>query len=309
MPKLFLDSGAYSAYTNKTQVNINDYMEFIKEHEDEIEVYANLDDIGSAEKTWENQRIMESEGFHPIPVYHLSDAEDPYLRMAMEYDYFAVGGLASAKGRALKPFIANIFRQVCIEKNDYYPTHKVHGFGIATPEIITMFPWYSIDSTSWVMYGRYGIILTPSIKYGEITYKDPPYAVPISYRSKAMGQERKHLVNYKKTDLAWVKKYIQEKGFDIGETEIKVVDSKYKLKDNENWVKETAETEDGFISYGGPRKVEVTISPGLSNNGELRDRFNLLYFLELEKFIPKYPWRWVPPSVALNEFSFKSDVL
>lgn len=297
MPKLFLDSGAYSAYENKTSVNIYEYIRYIKTHEKEIEAYANLDDIGSPEKTWKNQRIMEEEGLHPIPVYHLNEKEDPYLRMAMEYDYFAVGGLASAKGRALRPFLTNIFRQVCVKKNDYYPTHKIHGFGIATPEIITLFPWYSVDSTSWVMYGRYGIILTPSIKYGKITFKDPPYAIPISFRSKAMNQERKHLVNYKITGLGWVKEYIKYKGFEIGKSEIKKVGMNYKLEKGENWVKSIVKSSGVVVKEIEDKShVEVVIYPGLCNDGALRDSFNLLYFLDLEKNLPRYPWRWVPPS-------------
>ena len=31
--ELFLDSGAFSAWTQKVEINIQDYIEFIKEHE------------------------------------------------------------------------------------------------------------------------------------------------------------------------------------------------------------------------------------------------------------------------------------
>ena len=41
--KIFVDSGAFSAYQNKTTVNIQDYISFVKNHLHEIETYANLD--------------------------------------------------------------------------------------------------------------------------------------------------------------------------------------------------------------------------------------------------------------------------
>jgi hypothetical protein len=130
-------------------------MDFIREHENEIETYANLDSIGSAKQTWKNQAIMEANGFHPIPVYHLDEPKE-YLKKCMKYDYFAVGGLASAKGRSLKPFLINVFRELCTKESDYYPTHKVHGFGITTPSIITAFPWYCMTEEDHTVLTKKG---------------------------------------------------------------------------------------------------------------------------------------------------------
>lgn len=53
--ELFLDSGAYSAWSQKTKINLKKYIKFIKENEDVIDVYSNLDVIGSPEGTWKNQ--------------------------------------------------------------------------------------------------------------------------------------------------------------------------------------------------------------------------------------------------------------
>ena len=44
--ELFLDSGAFSAWSQKIEINIQDYISFIKEHEDVIDIYANLDELG-----------------------------------------------------------------------------------------------------------------------------------------------------------------------------------------------------------------------------------------------------------------------
>jgi len=279
MAKLFLDSGAFSAYQNKTSIDIENYIQFIKEHKDEIEVYANLDSIGSAEETWKNQKAIEAAGLNPIPVYHL-DEPSKYLDMCMEYPYFAVGGLASAKGRSLAPFLQTVFEKICTEKSDYFPTHKVHGFGIATPEIINMFPWYSIDSTSWVQYGRYGIILVPRIKYGEFRYDFPPYTIAISSRSKSI-KDAEHFKNLSSMEKNWIINYCEIRGFKIGRTLYKQVNSDYVLKNNEHW-----------FDRKDKSRVEVIVEDGLCTNGELRDSLNLMYFLELTQSQPKYPWRW-----------------
>lgn len=284
--KLFLDSGAFSAYENNTPIDIQKYIDFIKEHEKEVEVYANLDSIGSAEETWKNQRTMEAAGLNPLPVYHLN--EDPkYLCMCMEYPYFAVGGLASAKGKSLQPFLETVFEKICTKKSDYYPTHKVHGFGIATPQIISMFPWYSVDSSSWVQYGRYGIILIPKIKYGRIRYDLAPYTIAISSRSKAV-KDIKHFKNLAPMEQNWIRDYCKQKGFSIGRTLYKIATPGYVLKDNEKWFDK--EVKD---------RVEVVIEKGLCCDGDMRDALNLMYFLDLEKNQPKWPWRWMSKEPSL----------
>ena len=70
---LFLDSGAFSAFTQGAEINIVDYIAFIKKNKKYIETYAVLDVIGSAEKTWENQRIMEKAGLSPLPCFHFGE--------------------------------------------------------------------------------------------------------------------------------------------------------------------------------------------------------------------------------------------
>ena len=279
MPKIFADSGGFSAYSNGTTVDIYAYIAFIKEHEKEIEVYANLDDIGSAENSWKNQRIMERAGLNPIPVYHLN--EDPkYLRWAMEYPYFAVGGLASAKGISLSPFLDSVFRKVCTKESDFFPTHKVHGFGMATPEIISRYPWFSIDSTSWAQYSRYGLALIPKIVNDKYRYDLPPYIITVSSRSKAIG-DAKHLRNLGRMTQEWITAYCESKGCPMGRTLFKQVPWGYIVKENEKWTDRKER-----------KRVEVIVEKGLCNNGELRDKLNLLYFLDLEKNQPCYPWAW-----------------
>ena len=51
---LFLDSGAFSALTQGIEINIYQYIDFIKKHLDVLEVYANLDFIPKKEQPSKN---------------------------------------------------------------------------------------------------------------------------------------------------------------------------------------------------------------------------------------------------------------
>jgi len=62
---IFLDSGAFSAYTQKAVIKLDDYIAFIKKYAKYITVYANLDVIGDAEATLKNQKLMERQGSSP----------------------------------------------------------------------------------------------------------------------------------------------------------------------------------------------------------------------------------------------------
>ncbi len=264
---------------NKTVINLQEYIDFIKENDGAIETYANLDDMTSPEKTWENQKEMEKQGLHPIPVYHLAEHND-YLEMAMKYPYFAVGGLTLKGDGALRPRLNKVFGKVCPKENNFLPTHKVHGFGITTPELLISYPWYSADSTSWVMYGRFGIILLPRYTDNKFRYDKPPHTFAISSRSKAVG-DKNHYDNLSPMDREWIENYCLGKGFPIGKTEIQEVPVGHVLKENEKWTDRKKKD-----------KVEIIIEKGLCCDGEMRDAINLAYFLDLEKYQPTWPYAW-----------------
>jgi len=59
---LFLDSGAFSAWSKGVEINIDEYILFIRKHTNHLDVYAVLDNINSPECTWENQEYMETAG-------------------------------------------------------------------------------------------------------------------------------------------------------------------------------------------------------------------------------------------------------
>lgn len=275
---LFLDSGAYSAWTSKTELKVEEYIEFIKEHEDAIAVYANLDVIGSAEGTWKNQKIMEAAGLDPLPVYHAGE-EIKFLKMAMEYPYFAVGGMAKTSSESLQYQVDEIFSHVCPKSNDYYPLNKVHGFGCTKPSFVVTYPWYSVDSSSWVKYGLFGIVLIPKFFRGKALYNKPPITITMSNRSKSAG-EYQHFCNLPAMEKEAISAYFAEKGIPVGESVMLNVPEGYELQESEIFVNKQK------------TRIERIIIPGLVNSHVVRDHANLLYFLDLEKYQQAWPWQW-----------------
>lgn len=155
---LFLDSGAFSAFSLCKEIDIHAYIDFINKNRSSFTVIAALDAIGDTEKTWDNIQLMESEGIKPLPVFHYLSNFDA-LDMCKEYDYFALGGLVpiAAQQRKLVGWLDRCWERI-VDANGN-PTHNVHGFGMTGQKVMVRYPWYSVDSSSWLRGGQGGAIL------------------------------------------------------------------------------------------------------------------------------------------------------
>jgi len=214
---VFLDSGAFSAWSKGVDIDIQDYITFIKENEDMIDVYANLDVISDVDQTWENQKIMEDAGLTPLPVYHCRSNEDiKYLHKCMEYPYFCLGGMAKgfSSGQRVE-VLDRVWSVICKEGKS--PKHKVHGFGMTAFRLMRRYPWYSVDSTSWIMTSRMGSIFIPRKENGEFVYDKDPFKIFISEKSPSKGVAGQHIETVSKGVREVFDEYIQMKGFNIEE--------------------------------------------------------------------------------------------
>jgi len=265
--RVFQDSGAFSADAQGTAIDINEYMAFLTENKDRITVYANLDVIGDAVATWENQKIMEDNGFTPLPVFHSED-DFKYLDKCLEYKYFCLGGLAGGSTTAQRrDFLDNCFIIIC--DKDGYPKSKVHGFGMASPELLHRYPFYSFDSSSWASYGRFGVVIVPKMKKGKYRYDCPPLTVFVSERSTRKGIDGQHFYTLSIAEQQSFMKYVKSKNLEYGESIIFDVNADYVLQENEKF------------SGKEKRKVERMISPGICNVNFQRDFLNHCFYEDM----------------------------
>jgi hypothetical protein len=146
---------------------------------------------------------------------------------------------------------------------DGMPLLKVHGFGLTSIRVMTQFPWYSVDSTSWVMFGRYGAILVPRSQNDKYIYDENPFIVTVSSKSPKQAEGGKHFKTYPIGVQNVILKYIEDMGFEIGIEQ---------------------EEQDGSISI---------VEEGLSNVHYQRDMINMLYYLGVQEAMPEWPWPFV----------------
>lgn len=292
--KIFLDSGAFSCWSKNIKIDIKEYIEFIKNHQEYLEVYSVLDDITNPEITLENQNIMENDGLHPLPCFHYGE-DIQYLKHYLDnYDYVALGGMVPISNKDLVIWLDDIFSNYVCNNPDGFPTCKIHGFGLTSLKLMLRYPWYSVDSTSWVITSRMGSIYVPREKNGEWIYDEDSWKIVVSSRSPNKNIIGKHIdtlsISAKKTILD----YINQKGYELGKSEFRHVSAKkYELEENENWV--GAELEDQT------RLVETMRSLGLCNDYKSRDELNIIYFLDLEKNMEKWPWAFKQKGVKKFE--------
>jgi len=291
---LFLDSGAFSAKSKGAKIDIAEYIDFIKEHKDSIDVYANLDVIGDAEATWKNQEKMEKAGLNPLPVFHLEEKMNEqtahgYLNRCLEYSYFCLGGMAKGYSSVSRNhYLDWCFRIIC-DTPDNMPKSKVHGFGIAAFNWLLTYPWYSIDSSTWSVVGRMGSILVPRTRNGEWDYSRAPLKIGVTIRNPGKHVQDQHIDTLSETHRDEVLRYVESKGYRLGFSRSGKASQDRVLRPGERWAgkKPTDKTE--------KRILEVVKEDGLCNRYELRDELNIIFFLDLEKHLPKWPRPFVSP--------------
>lgn len=191
--RFFLDSGAYSAWTRGTIIDLDEYCAFIKANIEHIDVYANLDVIPgvfgkmateverevAAEQGWQNFLYMRSEGLDPIPVYHYGE-HVRHLERMLDYgsDYIGIGGLVGVPGPLRMLWLDRIFEMLTNEEG--HPLVKTHGFGMTSIPLIFRYPWYSVDSTTWLKITASGAVYLPAMVNDEFVFDRVPQTVTVS---------------------------------------------------------------------------------------------------------------------------------
>ena len=281
--KLFLDSGAFSAKTQGIEIDIDTYIAFIKENLDVLEVYANLDVIGDPAATLENQKYMEKAGLKPLPTFHKGEPVKFLKYYIDNYDYIALGGLVGG-ANSDRPAVLDHYFSDFICKHDGYPRVKVHGFGMTSLDLIWRYPWYSVDSTSWVMSSRTGSIMIPQPDgKGGYNYRKKPWLIDTSIGSPTVNSDDFHLDNMSPLVKKEVMIYLNRHKIPLGVSEIKLVDASFKPD------KEAGQTWHGKPRADGKRELQLRKEEGVRNHYKWRDYVNVLYYRELEKAIPAYP--------------------
>lgn len=190
---VFLDSGAFSAFTKGVQVDLPGYCRYIQQNSDIISVASVLDGIGDAQLTWENQHAMQQHGVTPLPCFHYGEPTE-YLDAYVEnYEYITLGGMVPISTPQLKIWLDRMWSKHLTDENGK-PRCKVHGFGLTSVPLMERYPWYSVDSSSWVQVSSNGSVLLPSGKTLGVSNTSPSRKIAGQHIDTISEIEKEHVV-------------------------------------------------------------------------------------------------------------------
>jgi len=159
--RVFLDSGAFSAFTLGKTIDLVAYCDYIKRNRDIIRVEDNslmasvLDGIGDPLQTYRNQLLMEEQGVRPLPCFHYGEDERYLDWYIANYEYITIGGMVPISNPQLFHWLDRIWNDHLVDGSGR-PRIKVHGFGLTSVPLMDRYPWDSVYSSSWVQIGAHG---------------------------------------------------------------------------------------------------------------------------------------------------------
>lgn len=190
---LMLDSGAFSAWRLKKEIHLGDYIRFIQEHQEDIETVVNLDVIPgipgtkpsktvveeSASQGFKNMEVIRKEGLDVMPVFHQGE-RFYWLEKMIDAgcDYIGLSPRKDHTTKRKKQWLDSVFTYLCGKHG--YPAVKTHAFGETSASILFDYPWFSADSTSWMLVGGYGGIIIPRRTVNGWDWSGTPRTVSVS---------------------------------------------------------------------------------------------------------------------------------
>lgn len=204
--RIFLDSGAYSAFTQGHEIELSEYAEFILANQDVIEVASVLDAIGDPDKTYKNQVELERMKCPVLPCFHFGEPPAVLEFYVKNYEYITIGGMVPIAKGPLEIWLDEIWAKYLTDENGISKI-KVHGFGLTTRDLITKYPWYSVDSSTWVQAAARGIITFPEI----------PQKIAISARSTAVKKWAQHFNTLTPTEKQLIVELLEFYGLSVEE--------------------------------------------------------------------------------------------
>lgn len=207
--KVFIDSGAFSAFTLGIKINICEYVDYLIRNKDIIRVEDGifmasvLDGIGDPLETYRNQLAMEQLGFKPLPCFHYGEDERYLEYYIQNYEYITLGGMVGKSSVMLEKWLNRLWDRFLIDGAGR-PKIKVHAFGITSIKIMEQYPWYSCDSSSWVQSAAFGTITDPH--YGNLS---------ISNKSPSRFKQGQHVSNLSTIEQDVIFKKLEDNGFNF----------------------------------------------------------------------------------------------
>jgi hypothetical protein len=205
--KVFLDSGAFSANSLGVDIDLKGYCDYIKRNldiirvEDGVVMASVLDGIGDPKKTWENQIAMEQAGAKPLPCFHFGEDERYLEWYVQRYPYITIGGMVRTSAEDVMQWLDRIWDRYLLDGSGR-PRLKVHAFGVTTISLMERYPWWSVDSSSWIQAASFGSVYT--LEHGPVA---------VSALSPSRHDAGRHMSNLAELQRQQIEHELNAEGF------------------------------------------------------------------------------------------------
>lgn len=221
---LFIDSGAWSAHSKQKEINVDEYIKYLNDNDAEFYIYAQLDKIpGEFRKpktleqkleapkiSWDNYLYMKDKvktRDKLLPIFHQGE-DYKWLINMLEYvhpdtnTHIPYIGISPSNDLPVSQKIEFIDKCFEIIKNSSNPNVKTHAFGMTSLKVLEQYPFTSADSTSWIMTGANGGIMTE---------------IGIICVSEQQKYDKNHVLNLSEDNRKYVDNIIAKYGFNLEE--------------------------------------------------------------------------------------------
>lgn len=202
MISLMLDSGAFGAWKRGIELPLDDYVSYVKANAKAVTSYVNMDVIPgdkgrmvhtpsaveqSAGASYKNLQYLKRRGLSPIPVFHQGETFKWLERLLDDgEDYIGISPYFKSHRADVASWLVECF--MCIKKRRGYV--KTHGFGMTQHDLIIKHPWYTVDSTTWVIQAAYGLVFFPQYHNGQFDYVRQPIKFSATGKAKSIDYRR-----------------------------------------------------------------------------------------------------------------------
>jgi hypothetical protein len=146
-----LDNGAFTFWKTGKPVDWTSYYEFIDQWKNhprfDFCIIPDVIDGGSVE----NDKLLNDwpHGNKGVPVWHMNESDDRFIRLCNEYDRVAIGSCGEydvSKPRKAVEKLKDVIRHVV--DNNGYPITKLHGLRMLNQAVFKHIPLSTADSTN-----------------------------------------------------------------------------------------------------------------------------------------------------------------
>lgn len=205
----FLDSGAFSFFQwgmDGTAV-LDDYIKFLLQTQHRR--YPVLDVIGKpSSATWANDQKMRAAGLDPIAVVHFGEPHTEILKyLDAGITNIALGGYASAgvSVEVARRWIDAVFSHIGKRVQAGQKMPRIHGFGMTNESVLIAYPFYSVDSTVWLVSRRYGEVLIWNSYRRKMSQINPKDAEAMNWAVRDFGVPLAAIDGYSVADARDIK--------------------------------------------------------------------------------------------------------